>query len=46
METSINTKKEIKKTGRFKTLEEAVKFKNDELMKAFKGVDLTKFSQR
>ena len=46
METSNRGKKDIKKTGRFKTLEEAVNFKNAELMKAFKDVDLTKFAQR
>jgi predicted HTH transcriptional regulator len=46
METSINIKKEIKKTGRFKTLEEAVAFKNAELMKVLEGVDLTKLSRR
>jgi hypothetical protein len=46
METSANTKKDVKKTGRFKTLEEAVAFKNAELMEAFKGVDLKKLAQR
>ena len=47
METLSNSKKKnVKKVGPFDTLEEAVKFKNAELMKAFKDVDLTKFAQR
>ena len=46
METSVNSKKKVKKAGPFDTLEEAVAYKNAELMKAFKGVDLTKLAQR
>jgi hypothetical protein len=41
-----NEEFEIKKSGPFHTLEEAVNFKNAELMEALKGVDLKKLAER
>ena len=46
METKIIAKKTSKRTGQFANIEEAVKFKNDELMKIFRNVDMSKLAHK
>lgn len=46
METKILNKKASKKTGQFSNIEEAIRFKNEELNQILKNVDFIKASQK
>lgn len=46
METKIANKKSSRKTGQFSNIEDAIRFKNEELNQILKNVDLVKTSQK